>query len=71
MIINIFCVFEDRKLLLPFQRTKDLNKFRITISKGHFWQQTLQKLPHFDLFLTSIISELEMKNQLDLILFNF
>ena len=32
MIINIFSVWEDRKVLLPFQRTKDL----ITISKGYF-----------------------------------
>ena len=55
-----FCLLKDRKFLLLFQRTKDLNQFRITI-----WKQTLQKLRTL-IFLTSIISDLLMENHLDL-----
>ena len=43
MIINIFCLLKDRKRVLSFQRTKDINEFMITISKGHFRQQNLKK----------------------------
>ena len=50
MIINIFCLLENRKLLLPFQSSKDFNEFSITIFKGHFWQQTLQKLCTLNFF---------------------
>ena len=70
MIINIFCRLEDRKLFLPFQRTKDLNEFRITTSKGYFFATKFAKTTHFD-FLTSIISDFKMENHFDLIKFYF
>ena len=63
MIIKIFCLFEDRKILLPFQRTKTSINIGSQSQKG-ILPTNFAKTTHFEFYSTSIISNSKFEKSL-------